>query len=110
MAIMSIGFGILISSLTTKYRDLSFLLTFAMQLWMYATPIVYPLSLVPENFKIFYLINPMSCVIEYFRLSFFSVGSITFSSLLLSIIISFSFFIIGIFLFSKIEKNFMDTI
>src|SRR5271157_2150311 len=70
MAALGLGVGILVSSFTTKYRDLSYLLTFGVQLWMYATPVVYPLSQIPEKWKWFYYINPMAAIVETFRYAF----------------------------------------
>jgi lipopolysaccharide transport system permease protein len=110
MAVLSVGMGLIISAATAKYRDLTFAMTFLVQLWMYLTPIVYPLSEVPDRFKIFILINPMTAVVESFRGAFLGVSSLTPQELLLSIIISILFFIGGIITFSRVEKTFMDTV
>ena len=109
-AFLSIGFGIFLSSLTTKYRDLTFVLNFGIQLWMFATPIVYPLSLVSEKYKIFFYFNPMTFVVESFRGVFFGLDSISILSLIISFSMGILVFFIGIILFNKVEKNFMDTI
>lgn len=110
MALMSLGFGALISSLTTKYRDLSFAMSFLVQLWMFATPIVYPLSLVPEKYQLLAAINPMTSVVESFRLAFFGEASLTFTHVAISVLITTAVFFAGIANFNRVEKTFMDTI
>ncbi len=110
MAFLSLGFGILISSLTTKYRDLSFVLSFGIQLWMFATPIVYPLSIVSEKYQIWFAFNPMTAVVELFRDIFFNSSTIAFSQILISLSVTLVVFIIGLINFNRMEKNFMDTI
>ena len=110
MAILSIGFGMMISALTAKYRDLAFAMSFMIQLWMYLTPIVYPLSQVPEKYRLFILINPMTAVVESFRGAFLGVNSITPQELLFSIFLSIIFFIGGIVIFNRVERTFMDTV
>ncbi|MGZ4035073.1 MAG: ABC transporter permease [Bacteroidia bacterium] len=110
MAGHGLAMGIIISSMTTKYRDLKFLVQFGVQLLMYATPVLYPLSSVSEKYKWLMLINPMASIIECFKYSFMGVGFFSpqylFYSLLSLILVLF----IGIVLFNKIEKSFMDTI
>jgi len=110
MALMSLGFGIWISSLTTKYRDLRFALPFFVQLWMYATPVVYPLSLIPEKYKMIIALNPMVPVVELFRYAYLGAGTINQQYIIMSV--SFTLFILvtGIILFNRIEKTFMDTV
>ena len=110
MAILSVGMGLIISAATAKYRDLTFAMGFLVQLWMYLTPVVYPLSEVPDKFKIFILINPMTAVVESFRGAFLGASSLTPQDLLLSIILTILFFIGGIIVFSRVEKTFMDTV
>ena len=110
MAILSVGLGLIISAATAKYRDLTFAMSFLVQLWMYLTPVVYPLSEVPDKFKIFILINPMTAVVESFRGAFLGASSLTPQDLLLSIILTILFFIGGIIVFSRVEKTFMDTV
>jgi lipopolysaccharide transport system permease protein len=110
MAIMSLGFGIWISSVTTKYRDLRFALPFFVQLWMYATPVVYPLSLIPEKYKPFLLINPIVPVMEIFRKAYLGAGTIDMNSILISMGITFIILISGIIVFIRIERTFMDTV
>ena len=110
MAVLSVGMGLIISAATAKYRDLNFAMGFLVQLWMYLTPVVYPLSEVPDKYKIFILINPMTAVVESFRGVFLGVSSLTLQELLLSIILTILFFIVGIIVFSRVEKTFMDTV
>ena len=110
MAVLGLGFGILISSLTTKYRDLAFVMGFGVQLWMYLTPVVYPLSQVPEKYRMLYVMNPMSSVVESFRGMFFGVSSLEPIHIVISISVTAIIFSAGIIMFTRIEKNFMDTV
>ena len=110
MAILGLGMGILVSSLVTKYRDLTFAMTFAVQIWMYLTPIVYPLTQVPEHYRNFYVLNPMVSIVESFRGAFLGVSSIELHHILISVLVTMVIFIIGVILFSRIEKTFMDTV
>ncbi len=110
VAFVSLGFGMLISAITAKYRDLTFAMSFLVQLWMYITPIVYPLSLVPEKYKIFVALNPMTSAVESFKFIFLGQSSITTSHLLIGFIITLLVFILGVFTFTRVEKNFMDTV
>ena len=110
MAVLGLGMGIIISSLTTKYRDLAFAVGFGVQLWMYATPIVYPMSQIPVNWQWLIALNPMTAIVETFRYAFLGAGSIELWISGLSIGITIMILAIGIALFSKIEKTFMDTV
>lgn len=110
MGILGLGIGIIVSSLTTKYRDLTFVIGFGTQLWMYATPIVYPISQIPDKWQWLYALNPMAAVVETFRFAFLGAGSINTSALLASIFMTLILFCVGIVLFSRIEKTFMDTV
>lgn len=110
ICLLGIGFGSIFSSLTTKYRDLSFVLSFGVQLWMFATPIVYPFSIIPEKYKIIASLNPMTAVVESFRYIFFGVSNIELVHIQVSVFITIIIFIYGYLLFNKVEKNFMDTI
>lgn len=110
MAALGLGTGILISSLTTRYRDLSYLVSFGVQLWMYGTPIVYPLSQIPAKWQWIYYINPMAPIVETFRFAFLGAGGVQFWHLGLSMIITVFLLLTGFVLFSKIEKTFMDTV
>lgn len=110
LALMSLGFGIWISSLTTKYRDLRFALPFFVQLWMYASPVVYPLSLIPEQYKIIIALNPIVPVIEIFRMAYFGVGTVNPQLIFMSLGLTAFILVTGIILFNRIEKTFMDTV
>jgi lipopolysaccharide transport system permease protein len=110
MAALGLGMGVLISSLTTKYRDLAMLLTFGVQLWMYATPIVYPLSQIPEKWQWASALNPMTAVVETFRFAFLGCGGIQVWIILVSLVMTGLILGSGILLFSRIEKTFMDTV
>ena len=110
MAVLGLGFGILISSLTTKYKDLTFVMSFFVQLWMFATPIVYPLSIVPEKYKFYVALNPMTSIVETFRGAFLGVSSIELTHILISVLFTISIFFLGLLLFNRVEKSFMDTI
>ncbi len=110
MGFMGLGLGMLVSAMTTRYRDLQYLVEFGVQLLMYATPVIIPLSAIPAKYKPIMLANPMTGVIETFKYGFFGTG--TFSWPLLSYSIGFSLiaFLIGLAVFNKTEKNFMDTV
>jgi lipopolysaccharide transport system permease protein len=111
MAILGLGTGLIISSLTTKYRDLKFLIVFGIQLAMYGTPIVYPLAAAGEHQWILKL-NPMTNIVETFKVALFGIEHAQFDLLYLmySIVFSVIMLFFGIRLFNKIEKSFMDTI
>lgn len=110
MAALGLGLGILVSALTTRYRDLAFALGFGMQLWMYATPIVYPLSQVPAHLYPIVAANPMSAIIEAFRFALVGAGSFSGLSLLISMLETIVILFLGIIVFTRVEKNFMDTV
>ena len=110
MALLGLGVGMVISSLTTKYRDLSFLVTFGVQLLMYASPIVYPLSIVPIKYKWIVLLNPMTSIIETFKHGFIGAGVFEPFWLIYSFVISVLLFFIGVKIFNKVEKSFIDTV
>jgi lipopolysaccharide transport system permease protein len=110
MALLGLGIGLIITSLTTKYRDLSFLVTFGVQLLMYATTVIYPLNSAPEKYKTFIEANPMTFIIETFRYAFLGKGCFSFSGLLYSSAVTVGFLLAGILIFNKTERNFVDTI
>lgn len=110
MAGLGLGFGIIISSLTTKYRDLRFLITFGVQLLMYATPVIYPLSALPEKYKVIVMANPMTPVIETFRYAYLGGGSFNPLHLVYSGVFMAVTLFIALMIFNKVEKNFMDTV
>jgi len=110
MAMLGLGLGLIITALTTKYRDLAFLITFGVQLLMYTTTVIYPLSAAPERFKKIIEMNPMTGILEALRYSFlgkgdFSVWSLSYSGIITIIILFF-----GILIFNKTEKSFVDTV
>lgn len=110
MAGLCLGLGVIFSSLTTKYRDLKFLLTFGIQLAMFATPIVYPLSLAPEKYRMLILINPFSAIVETFRYAFLGSGQFSWLYLGYSALATVIILTIGMLIFNRVEKNFMDTV
>ncbi|MBP7496978.1 MAG: ABC transporter permease [Bacteroidales bacterium] len=110
MAIFGLGIGIIISSLTTKYRDLQFLVAFGVQLFMYATPVIYPISFFPEKYRVFIYANPMTSIIEAFRYGFLGTGLLSYKLLLYSFTVSIITLFIGIIAFKRIERSFMDTV
>jgi lipopolysaccharide transport system permease protein len=110
MALLGMGFGIVISSLTTRYRDLAFLVAFGVQLWMYATPVVYPLSQIPGKYRLFYILNPMTAVVETFRAAFLGSAGVDATFFATSWATTLLVLFAGIVLFSRIEKTFMDTV
>jgi lipopolysaccharide transport system permease protein len=110
LAALGTGMGIIISSLTTKYRDLKQLVTFALGLAMYATPVVYPLSEIPQRFSWVNFVNPVSAPIELFRIWFFGAGAVPQSMILTSLGITAGLLILGLILFNQNEQNFIDVV
>ena len=109
-AMLGLGVGILISSLTTKYRDLMVLVSFGIQLWMYATPVVYTIDELPEMLKKIIIFNPMTSIVNNFRFALMGCGEMMWSPWLISWIITLIFLGAGVLLFNKVEKTFMDTV
>lgn len=110
MAALGMGFGIIVSSLTTKYRDLSVLVSFGIQLFMYITPIVYPVSALSGKWKTLIMLNPMAPIVNNFRYAFLGCGKPEWGYWLLSAVITFFVLLFGIVLFNRVEKDFMDTV
>ena len=110
MAGLGLGFGIIISSLTTKYRDLRYLVSFGVQLWMYATPVIYPVSSIPERWRWVAAINPLTPIIETFRYAFLGAGAFSWGMLVYSFAAMLAVFFIGVILFNHVEQTFMDTV
>ncbi len=110
MALLGLGLGMIISAMTTKYRDLAFLVTFGVQLLMYATTVVYPLSAAPVKYKWIIAINPMTPIIEAFRFGFLGEGTFTWMTLGTSAVVTILLTIFGIVIFNKVERNFIDTV
>ena len=109
MGIQGLGFGLLFSAITTKYRDLRYILAYCMRLLMYASPIIFPLSIVPDKYRLVILINPITSVIEIFRYISLGTGQINYYGLFYSISFTIIIFILGLLIFNKVEKNFIDT-
>jgi lipopolysaccharide transport system permease protein len=110
MAVLGLGLGIIFSSLTTKYRDLGFLLAFGIQLLMYATPVIYPLSSIEGKFRKYLELNPLSSIIENFRYAIFSQGQPDLGGLVYCAVFSVVVLFLGIIIFNQVEKSFMDTV
>ena len=109
-AALGLGAGMAISALTTRYRDLSFLVSFGMQLLMYATSVIYPLSAAPAKYKWLVMANPMTSIIETFRYGFFGKGSFDWAMLGYSAAISIVLLLLGMVVFIRVERNFIDTV
>lgn len=110
LALLGMGFGIIISACTTKYRDLSMLVSFGAQLWMYATPVAYDMSRIPEKFLGVYMLNPITPIINTMRYAFLGTGSFDLKYYLISWATTIIVLLIGIVLFNRVEKTFMDTV
>lgn len=110
MAMLGLGLGLIITAMTTKYRDLAFLVGFGVQLLMYSTTVIYPLSAAPEKYRALIGANPMTALIESFRLGFLGQGTISLSSFLYSCVFITITFILGVVIFNKTERSFVDTI
>jgi lipopolysaccharide transport system permease protein len=110
LAGFGLGFGMIITSLTTKYRDLAFLVQFGIQLFMYATPIIYPLSSAPEKYRSIIELNPITSIVETFRHGFLGAGQFSWNGILYSFIFMILILIFGTFLFNRTEKTFLDTV
>lgn len=107
---LSLGFGIIFSSLTTKYKDLTFLLQFIVQLWMYATPVIFPLNSIPVDKQWLLVLNPMTAVVETFKYGFIGQGVFSWLHLAYSSAFMIILLLIGTIVFNKVEKSFMDTV
>ncbi|MCD7973511.1 MAG: ABC transporter permease [Candidatus Azobacteroides sp.] len=113
LAGLGLGFGILLSAMTTKYRDLKFLTAFGVQLWMYITPIIYPLSRMQEtysNYSWIITLNPLTPIIETFKFGVLGAGVFSWGALLYSTVFTFILLLVGIVVFNKVERNFMDVV
>ena len=111
LGILGMGFGIIVSSMTTKYRDLTVLVDFGVQAWMYLTPIVYPLSTVAEGWmRNLLMINPVTSSVEIMRYAILGKGTIDWGYYGLSWVVTMTVAILGIMIFNKVERNFMDTV
>jgi len=110
MALLGLGMGTLLSSLTTRYRDLTFVVTFGTQLWMFATPVVYPLSQVPERWHWLLGLNPMTAVVEIFRKALLGAGTVNTGELATSVLVTILILFTGLTLFTRVERTSMDTV
>lgn len=110
MGMLSLGLGMIFSALTTKYRDLAMLLTFGVQLALYATPVIYPLATVPAKYHWLILANPMSAIVETFRVGFLGPGTFSWLYLGYSALATLVVLLIGTLIFNKVEKSFTDTV
>jgi len=110
MAGFGLGFGIILTSWTTKYKDLVFLITFGVQLLMYATPVIYPVSTIPDKYKIYIQANPMTAIVEGFRYALLGTGNFSWQSLGYSFCFMVVLLFFGIIIFNKTEKSFIDTV
>jgi lipopolysaccharide transport system permease protein len=110
MALMGLGFGLIFSSLTTKYKDLKFLIQFGVQLLMYATPIIYPMSSLSAKYQAVLWWNPITHILEAFKFGFLGQGSFSFIGLSYSLIFTLFLMVVGTIIFNKTEKTFMDTV
>jgi homopolymeric O-antigen transport system permease protein len=110
MAGLGLGFGVIVSSLTTKYRDLRFLVQFGVQLMMFATPVIYPVSSIPTQYQWLIQLNPMTPIIEAFRYAYLGAGSVSGSQLLYSLGFTLVALFLGSVIFNRVEQTFMDTV
>ena len=110
LAMLGLGFGVIISACTTKYRDLAMAVGFGTQLWMYATPIAYDISIIPEKYLSLYMLNPVTPAVMIMRYAFLGTGSFSLKYYLISWIVTIVVLFIGVVLFSRIEKTFADTV
>ena len=110
MAMLGLGSGIIISALTTKYRDLKMLVGFGVQLWMYGTPVAYDIRIIPQRFVGLYMLNPMTSIINTFRAAFLGVGEFDLRYYLCGWASTIVILAIGVILFNHVEKTFMDTV
>ncbi|MBK8599675.1 MAG: ABC transporter permease [Flavobacterium sp.] len=110
MALLGLGLGLIITAMTTKYRDLTFLVSFGVQLLMYGTTVIYPLSAAPAKYKSIIELNPMTGIIEAFRFAFLGKGEFSVWSIGYSVLVTLVVLFLGVIIFNKTEKNFVDTI
>jgi lipopolysaccharide transport system permease protein len=110
MAALGLGLGIIVSALTTRYRDLQILVTFGVQLGMYATPVIYPISMIPAKYHWLILANPMSALVETFRFAFLGSGTFAPLNLFYSGLSTLVILLLGVVLFNHVERTFMDTV
>jgi lipopolysaccharide transport system permease protein len=110
VAALSLGVGLWLSALTAKYRDFTFLSGFIIQIWMYATPVIYPLSQIPEKWQWIAALNPMAMPVETIKLMFLGQGTVILDYVALSIGVTILITLSGLLVFNKVEKTFVDTV
>lgn len=110
MALIAMGVGLILSSMTTKYKDLNQLITFGVQLFMYATPVIYPSSSVPEKYAWIINLNPLVGLFDYMRYAYLGVGNFSWDLLIYPSLFAVGIVAIGVLVFNKVQKNFMDTV
>jgi lipopolysaccharide transport system permease protein len=110
MAGLGLGFGVIVSSLTTRYRDLRFLVTFGVQLWMFITPVIYPVSAIPARLQPLIALNPLTSIVETFRYAYLGSGTVSVLALAYSAGCMIVVLVVGILLFNRTEATFMDNI
>lgn len=110
MAAISLGLGLIFSALTTKYRDLRFLLQFGVQLFMYATPVIYPVSTIPASYRWLIELNPLTPIVEAFRYAFLGTGWLSLDGMTYSILFAVGILALGVIIFNRVETTFMDTV
>ena len=110
MAALALGLGVIVSALTTRYRDLAVMVTFGVQLLMYATPIIYPLSALPEPYRPWAALNPIAPIVELFRHAYLGAGSVDLGLLGIGAVTITAILFVGIMMFTRVERTFMDTV
>ena len=110
MASISLGLGLIFSAMTTKYRDLRFLLQFGIQLFMYVTPVIYPTSAIPAKYSFYIQLNPLTPIVETFRYAFLGAGDMSVGGLVYSCSFAFVILFLGVIIFNRAERTFMDTV
>jgi lipopolysaccharide transport system permease protein len=110
LSAMGLAFGLLISGMTTKYRDFTFLMQFGIQLWMYATPVIYPISQIPEKYRTLVMLNPISPLVEAFRYGFTGSGAFDFWNIGFILFLAILLLIFGITVFNRVERTFIDIV
>jgi lipopolysaccharide transport system permease protein len=110
VAALSLGVGLWLSALTAKYRDFTFLTGFIIQIWMYATPVIYPLSQIPERWRWLAVLNPMTMPVETVKYMFLGRGTVTVEFVAMSVGITIALLLSGVLVFNKVEKTFVDTV
>lgn len=110
VGILGLGCGIIIAALTTKYRDLAILVGFGVQLWMYASPVVYTIELIPPKYMWLYMINPMAPIMECWRKAILGYGTFLWNNWFVSLLLTIIILLFGVILFNRVEKTFMDTV